>query len=78
MVAMGYADARLTGWSTGKVTLVYQHITGGVRRDAAGKVGSFIWGEDCTANDGVRGPTEQPRTRRPALIEHPRWTPVET
>lgn len=34
----------IMGWSTGKMTLVYQHITGSVRKDVAGKVGSFIWG----------------------------------
>jgi len=34
----------IMGWSTGKMTLVYQHITDAVRRDVATKVGGFIWG----------------------------------
>lgn len=34
----------MMGWSTGKMTLVYQHITDAVRKDVAAKVGSFIWG----------------------------------
>ena len=34
----------IMGWSTGKMTLVYQHITAGVRQDVAGRVGTFIWG----------------------------------
>lgn len=34
----------IMGWSTGKMTLVYQHITGGVRKEIAGRVGSYIWG----------------------------------
>lgn len=38
------AAADLFTRSTGKMTLVYQHITDGVRRDVASKVGSFIWG----------------------------------
>lgn len=32
------------GWSTGKMTLVYQHITDAVRKDVADKVGAYIWG----------------------------------
>jgi integrase len=34
----------MMGWSTAKMTLVYQHITDAVRKDVADKVGSFIWG----------------------------------
>lgn len=34
----------IMGWSTGKMTLVYQHVTDGVRKDVASKVGDFIWG----------------------------------
>ena len=34
----------MMGWSTGKMTLVYQHITDSVRKDVAAKVGNFIWG----------------------------------
>ena len=34
----------IMGWSTGKMTLAYQHITDSVRKDVADKVGSFIWG----------------------------------
>lgn len=34
----------IMGWSTGKMTLVYQHITDSVRKDVADKVGGFIWG----------------------------------
>lgn len=34
----------IMGWSTGKMTLVYQHITDSVRKDVASKVGDFIWG----------------------------------
>lgn len=36
------------GWSTGKMTMIYQHITDGVRRDVAARVGSFIWGSPRT------------------------------
>lgn len=32
------------GWSTAKMTLVYQHITDAVRKDVADKVGTYIWG----------------------------------
>lgn len=34
----------MMGWSTGKMTLVYQHITDSVRKDVAAKVGGFSWG----------------------------------
>ena len=34
----------IMGWSTAKMTLVYQHITDAVRKDVADKVGSYIWG----------------------------------
>ncbi len=34
----------MMGWSTGKMTMIYQHVTDGVRRDVASKVGTFIWG----------------------------------
>ncbi|HEY3408328.1 MAG TPA: site-specific integrase [Propionicimonas sp.] len=34
----------IMGWSTTKMTLVYQHITDGVRKDVAAKVGTYIWG----------------------------------
>lgn len=34
----------IMGWSTGKMTMLYQHITDSVRKDVASKVGSFIWG----------------------------------
>ena len=34
----------IMGWSTGKMTLLYQHITDDVRKDVASKVGTFIWG----------------------------------
>lgn len=34
----------IMGWSSSKMTMVYQHITDGVRKDVASKVGSFIWG----------------------------------
>lgn len=34
----------IMGWSSAKMTLVYQHITDGVRKDVAAKVGGFIWG----------------------------------
>jgi integrase len=35
----------IMGWSTAKMTMVYQHITDRVRKDVAIKVGSFIWGK---------------------------------
>ena len=38
----------MMGWSTAKMTLVYQHITDAVRKDVADKVGGFIWGSDGT------------------------------
>lgn len=34
----------IMGWSTTKMTLVYQHITDAVRKDVASKVGTYIWG----------------------------------
>lgn len=34
------------GWSSGKMTLVCQHITDTVRKDVAAKVGAFIWRVD--------------------------------
>ncbi len=34
----------IMGWSSAKMTLVYQHITDSVRKDVAEKVGSFLWG----------------------------------
>lgn len=34
----------IMGWSTAKMTLVYQHITDAVRKDVADKVGTYIWG----------------------------------
>lgn len=34
----------IMGWSSTKMTLVYQHITDSVRKDAADKVGTYIWG----------------------------------
>ena len=34
------------GWSTGKMTLVYQHITAGVRQDVASRVGIYLCGEE--------------------------------
>ena len=39
----------IMGWSTGKMTMLYQHITDGVRKDVASKVGSFIWGSNDQA-----------------------------
>lgn len=39
----------IMGWSTGKMTMLYQHITDGVRKDVASKVGSFIWGSSDQA-----------------------------
>jgi len=36
----------IMGWSTAKMTLVYQHITDAVRKDVADKVGTFIWGAE--------------------------------
>jgi integrase len=39
----------IMGWSTGKMTLVYQHVTDGVRKDVADKVGAFIWGSSGTS-----------------------------
>lgn len=38
----------IMGWSSAKMTLVYQHITDGVRKDVAAKVGAFIWGATST------------------------------
>lgn len=35
----------IMGWSTTKMTLVYQHITDSVRKDVADKVGDYIWGK---------------------------------
>lgn len=34
----------IMGWSTGKMTMIYQHITDDVRKDVASRVGTFIWG----------------------------------
>jgi integrase len=38
----------IMGWSTAKMTLVYQHITDAVRKDVADKVGTYIWGATGT------------------------------
>lgn len=34
----------IMGWSTGKMTMTYQHITDRIRKDVATRVGAFIWG----------------------------------
>lgn len=46
----------IMGWSTGKMTLVYQHITGAVRKDIADKIGDYIWGEDRTTEPDSPAP----------------------
>jgi integrase len=46
----------IMGWSTGKMTLVYQHITGGVRKDVADKVGGYIWSENGTPDNASPRP----------------------
>ncbi|WP_300079327.1 site-specific integrase [Propioniciclava sp.] len=43
----------IMGWSTVKMTLVYQHITDGVRKDVADRVGTFIWGEPSVPSDAT-------------------------
>ena len=50
----------IMGWSTAKMTLVYQHITDGVRKDIAGRVGDFIWGQDSTAEEAAWPPERTP------------------
>ena len=62
----------IMGWSTGKMTIVYQHVTEGVRKDVAGKVGSYIWGENSTSPGTVPGARrtradkdEQPKSNSP-------------
>lgn len=50
----------IMGWSTGKMTLVYQHITGGVRKDVAGRVGGYLWGERSTPEGESAQPGRTP------------------
>ena len=63
----------IMGWSTGKMTMVYQHITDGVRRDVAGKVGGYIWGEASSPGGAKTLPErtapdkdEQPKSNSPS------------
>ncbi len=50
----------IMGWSTGKMTLVYQHITAGVRKDVAGRVGTYIWGGNEAPADPAQGAEQTP------------------
>ena len=55
----------IMGWSTGKMTLVYQHITAGVRQDVASRVGTYIWGEE-------EAPADAPTTAEQTPVDNGR------
>lgn len=50
----------IIGWSTAKMTLVYQHITDAVRKDVADKVGAFIWGDTVQTPESRAPMTDRP------------------
>lgn len=63
----------IMGWSTAKMTLVYQHITDAVRKDIADKVGSFIWGARETLFGQLANiPGQAPTAKDPSTSRCPR------
>ncbi len=69
----------IMGWSSAKMTLVYQHITDSVRKDVADKVGGFIWGVDevkkqrpkTSAKTNGRTPADKPEQPKSNSSESP-------
>lgn len=61
----------IMGWSSAKMTLVYQHITDSARKDVADKDGSFLWGASGStepgprARSGLSGRTAPDKPERP-------------
>jgi hypothetical protein len=52
---------RIMGWSSTAMAARYQHVTPGIRRDAAKAVGGLIWKVAKTAEEGQREDPEKPR-----------------
>lgn len=62
----------IMGWSTGKMTLIYQHITDSVRKDVAAKVGDFIWGNYQGTEQHPQGETKSASPTAPDKPEQPK------
>ncbi len=62
----------IMGWSSAKMTMVYQHITDSVRKDVAAKVGSFIWGTPEAETKASRTARRSARRTAPDKPEQPK------